>query len=163
MSIFERFFSNRERTYFFNFSKFCSVPRTGPRQNPFWYGFWYVQRTVPGLTPDQIPYQVPYRTKSGTKIRYTYRTRKSRTENSYHVPAFVLVLIFGTVRPSIPMTVNDQIIQPDYDFKFSVARQELIEEDENEVPIESNPNQTKPKKSKKKGKKGKKGKKARQG
>ena len=55
------------------------------------------------------------------------------------------------------------MIQPDYDFKFSVARQELIEEDENEVPIESNPNQTKPKKSKKKGKKGKKGKKARQG
>jgi len=39
----------------------------------------------------------------------------------------------------------------------------LIEEDENEVLTESNPNQTKPKKSKKKGKKGKKGKKARQG
>ena len=65
-----------------------------------------------------------------------------------------------------PRTVHfrlDQIISPDYNSKFSVARQELIEEDENEVPTGPSPNQTKPKKSKKKGKKGKKGKKARQG
>jgi len=44
----------------------------------------------------------------------------------------------------------------------AVARQELVE-DEDEVETESSSNQTKAKKSKKKGKKGKKGKKARQG
>ena len=62
--------------YFFNFSKFWSVPRTVPIKNPFRYGFFR------------------------TKIRTTYRTRfesgpnivprtvlkKIRTENPYHVP-----------------------------------------------------------------------------
>ena len=55
-------------------------------------------------------------------------------------------------------------LSPIVEFDFSVARQELIEdEDEDEAASVSSPNQPKPKKSKKKGKKGKKGKKARQG
>ena len=50
------------------------------------------------------------------------------------------------------------------DLTFSVARQELIEDEAEEKDTTvSSSNQTKPKKSKKKGKKGKKGKKARQG